>query len=300
MTTFKYADSLIEICVEPRSKAEHPALLSVLDGLVAEHTGLAVEIDPDSNQILLRGQSERQLEKAIRQLKTRGIEVRTGRPQIRYLEALMRPATTEDTHHLSASVPKDVARVGLRLEPLFPSIENDYVSAIAHDSASVAHLATVERTIRSFWREGPLIGMRMIGTKATLLAIDCDDIHTSEVTVASATRFAFKEACRNGSIRIFEPIMSVGVLTPEDFIGSVILDLNSRRAMILDQSAEGEMVRMRSHAPLGNLFGYESTLRSLTNSRASFTIEYSHHDVIPHNVAPGDPDNLPPAIGMRA
>jgi elongation factor G len=300
MMKLKYSGGLIEIAVEPRSPADQELLVGALTRLAATTIGLAVEANAETGQLILHGQSERQLEEVIHTLKLGGIEVQTGNPQIAYLETLQRPATGEDTHHRSVVLPKDVARVVLRLEPSAHTTENVFVSEVAVGSVPPAHLASIENTVRSFWREGPLIGERMIGTKVTLLAVECDDIHTSEMSVASATRTAFKDACKNAKMRILEPIMSVEVVTPEDFTGSCIGDMNSRRGAILGQTAELEGNRLSGEVPLGNLFGYESALRSMTNGRASFTMTCSHHDMVPHNVAPDDPRNFPPAVGMRA
>jgi elongation factor G len=145
-----------------------------------------------------------------------------------------------------------------------------------------------------------MVGMRVAGTKVTLLEIGFEDGSDPERAFEIAARMAIKEACKNGAMRILEPIMSVEVVTPEDFTGSCIGDMNARRGQILGQSAEPDGNCLSCEAPLGNLFGYASNLRSMTNGRASFIMTYSHHETIPNNVAPDDPRNFSPAMGMRA
>ena len=268
--------------------------------LAAATIGLAVETAGETGQLFLHGNSERELEEAVSTHKLSGIEVQAGNPQIAYLETLMRPVTIDHFHQMTAAFPADSARVVLLFEPQNTGVGNVFTSEVPPSVMTVTQLAAIKRGVHSSWRDGPLLGMRVAGMKVTVLEVGIEAGSDPERALEIAARMAIKEVSKNGAMRILEPIMSVEVVTPEDFTGSCILDMNSRRGQILGQSAEPDGNRLSCEAPLGNLFGYASTLRSMTNGRASCSMTYSHHDLMPNNIAPDDPQNFPPAIGMRA
>ena len=290
---------LLELSIEPKSHADLMKLASALEELTFGNQTIEFHIDPESRQTILRSRSELSLDEFVGSLIDRGIDVTVGAPQVAYRETLARAVDVDYTHKKQTGGTGQFARVKLKLEPNEVGKGNEFVAAVVGGTVPKEYIPGVEKGIKSVWDNGVLIGFPIVDMKVTLHDGAYHEVDSSAIAFEIASRSALKEGCEKGGIKLLEPIMDVEVVSPQDFVGGVIGDINSRRGQIRDQQMRGNAAVIRAFVPLALMFGYVSQLRSLSQGRASHTMVYSHYQVIPSNNA-SDPENFPPAVGMRA
>jgi elongation factor G len=282
----EFPDPVIEIAIEPKSKADQEKLALALQRLAAEDPSFRVSTDHESGQTRLKGMGELHLDIKIDILKrTYKVEANIGAPQVAYRETLGRAAEIDYTHKKQTGGTGQYARVKLIFEPLPPGSGFVFENEIVGGSIPREFIPGVEKGIKSVMNSGPLVGFPVIDFKVSLLDGAYHDVDSSVLAFEIAARAAFREAAEKVQMKLLEPIMKVEVVSPEDFVGTVIGDLNSRRGMIQGQEMRGNATVINAMVPLANMFGYVNNLRSATQGRANYTMQFDHYEAVPGAVA---------------
>ena len=277
---------VIEIAVEPKSKADQEKLGVALAKLAAEDPSFTVSTDFESGQTILKGMGELHLDIKIDILKrTYKVEANIGAPQVAYRESLGRTVDIDYTHKKQTGGTGQFARVMITFEPGEPGSGFVFESGIVGGAVPKEYIPGVEKGLLSVKDNGLLAGFPLIDFKATLTDGKYHDVDSSVLAFEIASRAAFKELREKGAPKLLEPIMAVEVVTPEEYLGSVIGDLNSRRGMIQGQDMRGNATVVNAYVPLANMFGYVNTLRGMSQGRAQFTMQYDHYEPVPQHVA---------------
>jgi len=277
---------VIEIAVEPKTKADQEKLGVALAKLASEDPSFTVSTDHESGQTILKGMGELHLDIKIDILKrTYKVEATIGAPQVAYRESISRKAEIDYTHKKQTGGTGQFARVKLVFEPGEPGSDFVFESAIVGGAVPKEYIPGVEKGLKSAKDNGLLAGFPVIDVKATLVDGAFHDVDSSVLAFEIASRAAFRELKEKGGPKLLEPIMAVEVVTPEEYLGSIIGDLNGRRGMIQGQDMRGNAVVVNAFVPLANMFGYVNTLRGMSQGRAQFTMQYDHYEAVPQHVA---------------
>ncbi len=282
----EFPEPVIEIAIEPKSKADQEKLALALQRLAAEDPSFRVSTDHESGQTRLKGMGELHLDIKVDILRrTYKVDANIGAPQVAYRETLGRPADIDYTHKKQSGGTGQFARVKLTFEPLPPGSGFIFESAIVGGSVPKEYIPGVEKGLKSVLNSGPLAGFPVIDFKVTLTDGAFHDVDSSVLAFEIAARAAFREISDKLGMKLLEPVMKVEVVSPEDYVGTVIGDLNSRRGMILGQEMRGNATVINSMVPLANMFGYVNNLRSSTQGRANYTMQFDHYEAVPGAVA---------------
>jgi elongation factor G len=282
----EFPEPVIEMKVEPKSKADQEKMGIALAKMATEDPSFRVNTDPESGEIIIKGMGELHLEIKVDILRrTHSVEVATGAPQVAYRETLARATEIDYTHKKQSGGSGQFARVKLRLEPREPGEGNEFESEIVGGTVPKEYIPGVEKGVESIWGSGVLIGFPLVDTKVTLFDGAFHEVDSSAIAFEIASRQAMREGCQKAGVKLLEPIMDVEVVTPGDFVGGVIGDINSRRGQIRNQEMRGNATVIRANVPLANMFGYVSQLRSMSQGRASYTMQFAHYAEVPRNVA---------------
>jgi elongation factor G len=277
---------VIEIAVEPKSKADQEKLGVALAKLAAEDPSFTVSTDHESGQTIMKGMGELHLDIKIDILKrTYKVEANIGAPQVAYRESISRKAEIDYTHKKQTGGTGQFARVKLVFEPGEPGSGFTFESAIVGGAVPKEYVPGVQKGLESAKDNGLLAGFPVIDFKATLIDGAFHDVDSSVLAFEIASRAAFKELREKGGPKLLEPIMAVEVVTPEEYLGSVIGDLNGRRGQIQGQDVRGNATVINAFVPLANMFGYVNNLRGMSQGRAQFTMQFSHYETVPQVVA---------------
>ena len=290
---------LIEIAIEPKSKADQEKLGVALAKLVAEDPSFRVTTDQESRQTIIKGMGELHLADKIDILKrTYKVDADIGAPQVAYREKMTRQATATYAQKKQTGGSGQYAEVKIVAEPLpagsTPSFvfENEIVGgAVPND-----FIPGVEKGLELVLGSGVLAGFPVVDLKVSLVNGKFHEVDSSALAFEIAARMALREALQKGGPVLLEPIMKVEVVTPEDYIDSVIGDLNSRRGQILGQDMRGNANVITAMVPLANMFSYVDNLRSMSQGRATFTMQFDHYAPV---LWPEDDPTFRPATGMR-
>jgi elongation factor G len=290
--------SLIEIAIEPKSKSEQDKLARALIKLAAEDSSFHFSTDAESGQTVIGGMSELHLDTKIDALKrTYKVEANIGAPQVAYREKITRPTTVDYTHKKQTGGSGQFARVKIVAEPLPARTGFVFENNAVGGSVPKEFIPGVEKGLESVLGSGVLAGFPVVDLKLMLIDGAYHEVDSSALAFEIAARAALREALQKGGPVVLEPIMKVEVVTPEDYAGSVIGDLNSRRGQIQGQDLRGDASVINAMVPLANMFGYLNTLGSLSQGRATCKVQFSHYAPVP---VPPDDDLFPPAMAMRA
>ncbi|MFN4297826.1 MAG: elongation factor G [Brevundimonas sp.] len=277
---------VIEIAVEPKTKADQEKLGVALAKLASEDPSFTVSTDHESGQTILKGMGELHLDIKIDILKrTYKVEATIGAPQVAYRESLGKAAEIDYTHKKQTGGTGQFARIKMLFEPGEPGSGFVFESKIVGGNVPKEYIPGVQKGIESAKDNGLLAGFPLIDFKATLIDGAYHDVDSSVLAFEIASRAAFKELRTQGAPKLLEPIMAVEVVTPEEYLGSVIGDLNGRRGMIQGQDVRGNATVVNAFVPLANMFGYVNNLRGMSQGRAQFTMQYDHYDPVPQHVA---------------
>lgn len=288
---------LVEIAIEPRSNAGQERLRAALAKLTAEDTSFRVSFDQGSGQTILKGTSEGQLQGKIGILKRGGIDARIGAPKVAFLERPTLRVEHSYTYKKQTGGTGQFAAVTLVVEPNGPGKGYKFESKVVSEAVPKQYIPGVEKGLKSVLNSGVVAGFPVVDVKVQLIDGEYHDVDSSQLSFEIATRACFREALQKAKSVLLEPIMKVAVVTPEDCVGSVIGDLNSRRGQIQYQDMRGKAIIINAMVPLTTMFGYANTLRAMSEEQATFTMQFSHYAQAPSSN--GDPP-FPPAIGMRA
>ena len=282
----EFPEPVIEIAIEPKSKADQEKLGVALAKLVAEDPSFRVHTDQESGQTILKGMGELHLDIKVDILKrTYKVEANIGAPQVAYREKITRSVTKDYTHKKQTGGTGQFARVKIVCEPLPPGSGFVFESKVVGGNVPKEYIPGVEKGLESVLGSGVLAGFPVVDLKVTLIDGAYHEVDSSALAFEIAARAALREALREGGPVLLEPIMKVEVVTPEDYTGSVIGDLNSRRGQIQGQDMRGNANVVTAMVPLNNMFGYVSNLRSMSQGRATFTMQFDHYAEVPRAVA---------------
>jgi len=282
----EFPDPVIEIAVEPKSKADQEKLGIGLQKLAAEDPSFRVSTDEESGQTRMAGMGELHLDILVDRLKREfHVEANIGAPQVAYRETLGQAAEIVYTHKKQSGGSGQFAEVKIMFEPREPGEGFEFESKIVGGNVPREYIPGVEKGIRSVMDGGLMAGFPVIDFKATLLDGKYHDVDSSVLAFEIAARAAFREIKGPAKMKLLEPMMKVEVVTPDEYTGSVIGDLNSRRGQIRDQEMRGNATVVNAMVPLANMFGYINALRSSTQGRAQFTMLFDHYEPVPQAVA---------------
>ncbi|BBF93102.1 elongation factor G [Blastochloris tepida] len=282
----EFPDPVIEIAIEPKSKADQEKLGVALQKLAAEDPSFRVSTDQESGQTILKGMGELHLDIKVDILRrTYKVDANVGAPQVAYREKITRATTVDYTHKKQTGGTGQFARVKLVCEPNEPGKGFEFESKIVGGAVPKEYLPGVEKGLQSVLGSGVVAGFPVVDLKVQLVDGAYHEVDSSALAFEIASRAALREALQKGASVLLEPIMKVECVTPEDYTGSVIGDLNSRRGQIQGQDMRGNAVVINAMVPLANMFGYVNTLRSMSQGRATFTMQFDHYEQVPSNVA---------------
>jgi elongation factor G len=281
-----FPEPVIEIAIEPKSKADQEKLGVALAKMVAEDPSFTVHTDQESGQTIMKGMGELHLDIKVDILKrTYKVEANIGAPQVAYRESLGKPTDIDYTHKKQTGGTGQFARVKIKFEPGETGSGFIFESTVVGGSVPKEYVPGVEKGLTSAKENGLLAGFPVIDFKATLYDGGYHDVDSSVLAFEIASRAAFKELREKGAPKLLEPIMKVEVLTPDEYMGDVIGDLNSRRGQIQGTETRGNAQVVTAFVPLANMFGYINTLRSFSQGRAQFTMQFDHYEAVPQAVA---------------
>jgi elongation factor G len=281
-----FPEPVIEIAIEPKSKADQEKLGVALSKMVAEDPSFTVFTDQESGQTIMKGMGELHLDIKVDILKrTYKVEANIGAPQVAYRETLGKRAEIDYTHKKQTGGTGQFARVKLVFEPGEPGSGFVFESKIVGGAVPKEYIPGVQKGLESAKENGLLAGFPLIDFTATLIDGAFHDVDSSVLAFEIASRAAFKELREKGGPKLLEPVMKVEVVTPDEYMGDVIGDLNSRRGQIQGSETRGNAQVVTAMVPLANMFGYVSNLRGMSQGRAQFTMLYDHYEEVPNVVA---------------
>ena len=281
----EFPDPVIEIAVEPKTKADQEKMGEALGRLAKEDPSFRVTSDEESGQTIIKGMGELHLDIIVDRMKREfKVEANVGAPQVAYRETLENASEVEYTHKKQSGGAGQFAKVKLLVEPQEPGAGRSVESKIKGGAIPKEFIPGVEKGIETVSDSGILAGFPMIDYKVTILDGLHHDVDSSVLAFELASRACFKEACTKGTLKLLEPVMRVEVVTPEDYMGDVIGDLNSRRGQISTQEQRGNATVITAMVPLANMFGYINNLRSMSQGRAQYSMFFDHYSKVPQNV----------------
>lgn len=281
----EFPEPVIEIAIEPKTKADQEKMGLALSRLAAEDPSFRVKSDEESGQTIIAGMGELHLDIIVDRMRREfKVEANVGQPQVAYRETITKAAEIDYTHKKQSGGSGQFARVKILFEP-HEGDEFIFESKIVGGAVPKEYIPGVQKGIESVMGAGPLAGFPMLGVKATLLDGAYHDVDSSVLAFEIAARAAFREGAQKAGAQLLEPIMKVEVVTPEDYVGDVIGDLNSRRGQISGTEPRGIATVVDAMVPLANMFGYVNSLRSMSQGRAQYTMQFDHYEPVPTAVA---------------
>jgi elongation factor G len=281
-----FPEPVIEVAVEPKTKADQEKMGVALARLASEDPSFQISVDHESAQTVIKGMGELHLEILVDRMKREfKVEANVGPPQVAYRETITKPFTVDYTHKKQTGGSGQFARVKLQFEPLEPGSGFEFESAIVGGRVPKEHLPGVEKGLESACKSGVIVGFPVIDFKATLVDGAHHDVDSSVMAFEIAARTAFREGVSQAGPVLLEPMMRVEVVTPEDYMGDIIGDLNGRRGQVGAMKQRGNARVVNAQVPLANMFGYINTLRSMSQGRAQFTMHFDHYEQVPQHVA---------------
>jgi elongation factor G len=282
----EFPDPVIEMAVEPKAKGDQEKMGVALAKLAAEDPSFRVSTDSESGQTIIKGMGELHLDIKVDILKrTHKVEVNVGAPQVAYRETIRRSTTIDYTHKKQTGGTGQFARVKFNIEPNEKGKGFEFESKIIGGSVPKEYFPGVEKGLNSVLTSGPVAGFPVVDVKVQLIDGAYHEVDSSAIAFEIASRAAFREGLEKAGAVLLEPIMKVEVVTPEEYLGSVIGDLNSRRGQIAGTDTRGNAQIVNAMVPLANMFGYVNQLRSFSQGRASYTMQFDHYEEVPSNVA---------------
>ncbi|HEY3778354.1 MAG TPA: elongation factor G [Rhizomicrobium sp.] len=281
-----FPDPVIELAIEPKSKADQEKMGVALQRLAQEDPSFRVSTDQESGQTILKGMGELHLDIKVDILRrTYKVEANVGAPQVAYRETLARPVTVDYTHKKQTGGAGQFARVKVEFAPLPPGSGYVFENEVVGGSIPKEFIPSVDKGIKAQKESGLIAGFPVIDFAARLLDGAYHEVDSNALTFEIAGRAAFRELSSKGTARLLEPIMKVEVVTPDEFLGGVIGDLNSRRGQVHGTDTRGNAQIVTAMVPLANMFGYINTLRSMTQGRAQYTMQFDHYEQVPQSIA---------------
>ncbi|MCH8134798.1 MAG: elongation factor G, partial [Proteobacteria bacterium] len=281
-----FPEPVISIAISPKDKAGNEKMGIALNKMVQEDPSFHVATDEDSGETLIKGMGELHLDIKVDILRrTHDVDVEMGKPQVAYRETITQTIEDTYTHKKQSGGSGQYGKIEYRIEPAEKNTGYEFESKVTGGNVPREYWSAIEKAFRGCMSEGTLAGYPLLDVKFTLLDGAFHAVDSSALAFEIATRAAYRQSIPKAGPQLLEPIMKVDVFTPDDNVGDVIGDLNRRRGMIKSQDAGPTGVRVKADAPLADMFGYISHLRTLTSGRGQYTMEFSHYAPCPQNVA---------------
>jgi len=282
----EFPDPVIEVAVEPKTKADQEKMGVALQRLAAEDPSFRVSSDEESGQTVIAGMGELHLDILVDRMKREfKVEANVGQPQVAYRETISQTFDVDYTHKKQTGGSGQFARVKITFEPLPPGSGIEFDNTVVGGNVPREFIPGVEKGIRTAAENGVICGFPMIDFKATLFDGASHDVDSSVMAFEIASRAAFREGISGAKPVLLEPMMKVEVVTPEDYMGDIIGDLNSRRGQVNDMDQRGNARVVSAMVPLANMFGYVNELRSMSQGRAQYTMHFDHYAEVPNQVS---------------
>ncbi|WP_294303294.1 elongation factor G [uncultured Sphingomonas sp.] len=282
----EFPEPVIELSVEPKTKADQEKMGIALNRLAAEDPSFRVSTDHESGQTIIKGMGELHLEILVDRMKREfKVEANVGAPQVAYREYLKKPVDIDYTHKKQSGGTGQFGRVKVKLTPGERGAGIIFKDEIKGGNIPKEYIPAIEKGFRETAATGSLVGFPIIDFEITLYDGAYHDVDSSALAFEITARGAMREAAQKAGITLLEPVMKVEVITPEDYLGDVIGDMNSRRGQIQGTDTRGNAQAVTAMVPLANMFGYVNSLRSFTQGRANYSMQFSHYDEVPQNVA---------------
>jgi len=292
LESINFPEPVIKIAVEPKTKADQEKMGMALARLAEEDPTFRVEIDEETNQVLISGMGELHLEIIIDRMKREfGVEANVGNPQVSYRETITATAEAEHKYIKQSGGRGQYGHCSLRVEPLKKGQGYEFVDEIKGGIIPREYIPAIEKGVKEAIQGGVLVGYPMIDVKVALFYGSYHEVDSSEIAFKMAAIFAFKEACQKAGLILLEPIMKVEVTTPEEYMGNIMGDLNSKRGQIEEMFDRVNIKVIRAKVPLAEMFGYSTNLRSMSQGRANYVMEFSHYSEVPKSILERLKDN---------
>lgn len=286
LESIRFPEPVIELAIEPKTKADQDKMSIALSRLAEEDPTFRVYTDPETGQTIIKGMGELHLEVIVDRMRREyKVEANQGKPQVSYRETITVPVDHETRFVRQTGGKGQYGHVKIKFEPLPPGGGFEFVNAIVGGVIPKEYIPAVEQGLREAMQTGVIAGYPVVDIKATLYDGSYHEVDSSEMAFKIAASMCLKEAVRRGKPQLLEPIMKVETVTPEEFLGTVIGDFNSRRGRIEGIEARGNAQVVRSFVPLANMFGYMTDLRSATQGRATSSMEFDHYEPLPDALA---------------
>ena len=281
-----FPEPVISIAIEPKTKADQERLGVSLNKLASEDPSFRVKTDEETGQTIISGMGELHLEIIVdRLLREFKVEANVGKPQVAYREAITKKVEVEGKYIKQSGGRGQYGHIWLELEPLEPGKGFEFVNKIVGGAVPKEYVSAVEKGVKEAMENGVMAGYPLVDLKATAFDGSYHDVDSSEMAFKIAGSMALKEGTMKASPVLLEPIMAVEAVTPDDFMGDVIGDLNSRRGRIMGMTSRAGAQVVEAQVPLAQMFGYATDLRSMTQGRATYSMEFIHYEQVPKNVA---------------
>ncbi len=286
LESIKFPEPVIHVAVEPKTKNDQDKMGLALAKLAEEDPTFRLRTDPETGQTIIGGMGELHLEVIVdRLMREFKVEANVGKPQVAYRESITQPADIDSKFVRQSGGKGQYGHVKVRFEPLEEGKGFEFVNAIVGGVVPKEYIPAVEQGIREAMETGVVAGYPVVDVKATLYDGSYHEVDSSEMAFKIAASMALKEGVRKGRPQILEPIMKVEVTVPEEFMGTVLGDLNSRRGRVEGMDTRGNAQVIRAMVPLANMFGYATDLRSMTSGRANYSMEFDHYEALPTSLA---------------
>ncbi|MCK5319839.1 elongation factor G, partial [Candidatus Parcubacteria bacterium] len=286
LESITFPEPVIKIAVEPKTKADQEKMGIALVKLAEEDPTFRIETDEETNQTLISGMGELHLDIIIDRMKREfKVEANVGKPQVSYRETIRKPADAEGKYIKQSGGRGQYGHCWIKVEPQEEGKGNEFVDKIKGGVIPREYLPAVEKGVKEALDQGVLAGYPMVDIKAEVYDGSYHEVDSNESAFKMAAIFGFKDACRKADPIILEPIMKVEVVTPEEYMGNVVGDINAKRGRIGQMSDRGNGKVINAMVPLAEMFGYATQLRSMTQGRANYTMEFAHYSEAPKNVA---------------
>ncbi|MFH1745357.1 MAG: elongation factor G [bacterium] len=281
-----FPEPVIKIAVEPKTKQDQEKMGVALQKLAEEDPTFRVETDEETNQVLISGMGELHLDIIVDRMKREfGVEANIGQPQVSYRETIKQTSEYESKYIKQSGGRGQYGHCWLRVEPAETGRGNEFVDAIKGGVIPREYIPAIGKGVKDASEQGVLAGYPLVDVKTTVFDGTYHEVDSSEAAFKMAAILGFKEACRRATPIILEPIMAVEVVTPEDYMGNIVGDINSRRGQIDNMEDRANSKIIKSEVPLAEMFGYATQLRSMSQGRANYSMEFLHYSEVPKNVA---------------
>lgn len=285
LESINFPEPVIKIAVEPKTKADQEKMGVALSRLAEEDPTFRVETDEETNQVLISGMGELHLDIIVDRMKREfSVEANVGKPQVSYRETITKVAEAEHKYAKQSGGRGQYSHCSLRVEPLEQGKGFEFVDEIKGGIIPREYIPAIEKGVKEAIQGGVLVGYPMVDVRAAVFYGSYHEVDSSEIAFKMAAIFAFKEACQKAGPILLEPIMKVEVTTPEEYMGNIMGDLNSKRGQIEEMSDRVNIKVVKAKVPLAEMFGYSTSLRSMSQGRANYTMEFSHYAEVPKSI----------------